>query len=312
AGPFLRRRLPSTAMPLLSVVIPTHNRAARLEVAIGSVLAQTIADLEVVIVDDGSTDDTPEVISRAQARDARVRTLRLAGSGGAATARNAGIGAATGAFLAFLDDDDEWAPAKAERQIDYLRSHPRIGLVSCDFHIVGGGRRLHHRGPERFKPSALGWANILMGCSFVMMHRPSFSFEPSFDESIVPAEDWDLWLRCSSEREVAIVPEPLAGYARHGVQLTGSVERLQRGDAGFFAKNEERMSANARAFHRAHLRMQGAGDERMRARLDVMRSSPPAVIATLARLSLSRRLGRILNDPGRPVRTLARAVERVD
>lgn len=307
-------RLARHVMPLVSVVVPTHNRAARLEKAIRSALGQTVGDLEILVVDDGSSDGTPDVIGRLSERDARVRAIRLSAGSGAAAARNAGIRAATGEFLAFLDDDDEWASEKVEEQIGYLRAHPDVGLVSCNFLVVGEGRPALHRGPERFTAAALLWANVLMGCSFVMLRRPSFSFEPNFDESLVTAEDWDLWLRCSDERAVATVPSPLARYALHAVQLSSSVDRVQRGESAFFAKNERRMSANARAFHRAHLLLLGASGERerMRARMTIIRETPPAVIRVLARLAWSRRLGRGFKDPGRPVRTLVREVARID
>ena len=301
-------------MPLVSVVIPTHNRSDRLQAAVASALAQTERDVEILIVDDGSTDDTPAVIERIERADGRARAVRLGGGSGAATARNAGIAASSGEFLAFLDDDDEWQPGKLEEQIRYLRDHPDVGLVSCDFTIVGAGPPMRHRGIERLTPAPLLWANVLMGCSFVMIHRPSYSFEPQFDESVVPAEDWDLWLRCSDERGIAIVPSDLARYTRHGVQLTGTADRLQRGETAFLAKNESRMSSNARGFHRAHLAMQGSsgGGGRMSARLGIVRSAPRPVVGVMVRLAIARRVGRLRKDPGAPVRALIRAVDRIE
>ncbi len=301
-------------MPLLSVVVPTKDRIDRLGAAVASLRAQTMSDLEIIIVDDASSDGTGELLARLEASDRRVRTIRLPGNGGAANARNAGIAVAGGEFLAFLDDDDTWMPGKAEGQIRFLRAHPDTGLVSCDFLVVDGKESLVHRGPHEFEPSTLMWANVLMGCSFVMLRRTAFSFDLGFDQDVVPAEDWDLWLRCAMERRVASLASVLSTYALHGEQLTGSTERLHRGDSGFFSKHRDKMSPHALAYHSAHLRMiraAGAAD-RIRMRIDIMRDTPPRVLGVMARLAISGRLARVLRDPGRPFRTLARAVARID
>ena len=303
-------------MPLLSVVVPTRDRSERLRAALQSLRAQTFADFEVIVVDDGSTDDTPALLAELSAADPRITSVRLPGGSGAAGARNRGISAASGAYLAFLDDDDEWRPNKAAEQIDYLRAHPNVGLVSCNFVIddTQRGTSHVHRGPQEVTPAALLWANMLMGCSFVMLRRDAFSFELDFDHAVVPAEDWDLWLRCSDERGVYTIPSVLCRYARHGPQLTGNTETLRRGDTGFLVKHSERMGRGVRAYHEAHLRMLAAGrngSERMRARMRILTDTPPSVLSVMARVSAAGRIGTLIGDPGRPFRTLARAAERL-
>ncbi|MGH2795244.1 MAG: glycosyltransferase family 2 protein [Actinomycetota bacterium] len=301
-------------MPLLSVIVPTRDRVKRLPNAIDSLRHQTMRDLEVIVVDDGSTDGTEALLDELEASDGRIRTLRLAGGSGAAVARNAGLAAAVGPFIAFLDDDDTWMPTKAEEQINYLTDHADTGLVSCDFMVFDGKREVVHRGPHSFKPGTLLWANLLMGCSFVMLRRSAFTFEIEFDQAVVPAEDWDLWVRCANERKVATLPSVLCTYARHGAQLTGSSERIHRGDSGFLAKHGSRMSRYARAYHDAHLRMVKAVGilARLRTRISIVRDTPPAVVSLMGKLAVSGRVGELVGDPGRPFRTLARGADRLE
>jgi len=302
-------------MPLLSVVVATRDRAQRLRRAIGSIREQTVQDLEVVVVDDGSTDDTEPYMLDLVKDDPRITYRRLEGGAGAAAARNRGIDSTTGEFLAFLDDDDEWLANKAAEQIDFLRGHPDVGLVSCNFRIQDEEHRreLVHIGPRDFPPHVLLWANVLMGCSFVMLRREAFSFDPRFDERFLNANDWDLWLRCSAQRGVATLPSILCTYARHGSQLTGTAARIHRGDAMILEKHGERMSENARAYHRARLRMLRAEGAlgRIEARAAIVKETPAAVLGVMSRVAVSGRLAAVFRDPGRPFRTLARAAGRL-
>ena len=114
----------------VSVIIPCYNYGRFLPEAVASVQAQTMADLEVIVVDDGSTDETPTVL--AGIHDSRVRTIRIANSG-ISGARNAGLDLATGEFIAFLDADDRWVPEKLERQVRLLDQEPSVGMVFSNF-----------------------------------------------------------------------------------------------------------------------------------------------------------------------------------
>jgi glycosyltransferase involved in cell wall biosynthesis len=117
--------------PQLSVVIPTRERPGRLKKAIESARSQSSVALEIIVVDDASSDETPAVVEAAAASDERVRPLRLGHPSGAPAARNAGIRASRGELIAFLDDDDEWLPDKSRVQIDFLRANPDVvGVVS--------------------------------------------------------------------------------------------------------------------------------------------------------------------------------------
>ena len=114
----------------VSVIIPTYNYGRFLAEAIASVQRQTVQDLEIIVVDDGSTDETPAVLSAI--REPRLRSLRIA-NGGISAARNTGLELATGEYLAFLDADDRWVPDKLERQLALMESEPGLGLVFSNF-----------------------------------------------------------------------------------------------------------------------------------------------------------------------------------
>jgi GT2 family glycosyltransferase len=130
---------------LVSVVIPSYNRASSVGFAIDSALGQTHRNVEVLVVDDGSTDDTTDVVSRRYAAEPRVRYLRKE-NGGAASARNEGLRHARGAFVAFLDSDDWWQPWKTELQLRCLERFPQAGMVWTDMEAVGpDGTLLHSR-----------------------------------------------------------------------------------------------------------------------------------------------------------------------
>jgi glycosyltransferase involved in cell wall biosynthesis len=136
-------------IPLVSVVIPCFNYGRFLPEAVDSVLSQGVTDLEVIIVDDGSTDETPEVVARLT--DPRIRAYRFQ-NGGNSAARNHGIELARGEFLAFLDADDRWLPGKLERQLALLEAEPGVGMVFTDF------RRFDDHGSSR-RPSSISFRN---------------------------------------------------------------------------------------------------------------------------------------------------------
>jgi len=187
-----------TATPTVSVVIPTFNRGALLEQAIRSVLAQTYRDLELLIVDDGSTDTTRARVATFQ-RDDRVKYLFQRNRGRSA-ARNAGIRAARGRYVALLDDDDFWSPEKLERQMARLQDDA-VDVVHCDFRVVDGGGQLLATGYER-PPSRgslyedLMYGNVITGSlSAALVRSRCFDQVGVFDERLSAYEDQDLFRR---------------------------------------------------------------------------------------------------------------------
>jgi glycosyltransferase involved in cell wall biosynthesis len=194
--------------PLVSVIIPTYNRAGLVRQAVASVQAQTFRDFEIVVVDDGGTDGTCEVFSSRR----ELRVLRHPHRCGVSAARNTGIAAARGEWLAFLDSDDLWLPEKLARQILLLEDQPELRLCQTDETWVRRGVRVNK--PAAFGKVA-GWiflpslGRCMISPSAVMLHRRLFDDHGGFDAALPAAEDYDLWLRLTWRYEVGLVDEPL-------------------------------------------------------------------------------------------------------
>ena len=207
-------------MPEVSVVIPTHNRRRLLGQTLRSVLGQRGVDFEVVVVDDGSTDGTAEAV--AALGDRRVRLLRHEHPRGVATARNVGATAAHGAWVAFLDDDDLWAPDKLARQLATTGREDGwvyAGAVEVD----GAGRLLGGTPPP--PPDALlaGLTRhnpMPAGSSNVMVRAGLLADTGGFDPTLRHLADWDLWLRLARLSRPACVAAPLVAYRIHPGQAT--------------------------------------------------------------------------------------------
>src|SRR6266540_60278 len=180
----------------VSVVIPTRGRTRLLASTLGTVLWQRDVDFEVVVVDDGSSDDTGEVV--AGLGDTRVRLVRHPTAQGVSAARNRGIAEARGAWVAFLDDDDLWAPDKLARQLQAARGTGRAwayaGAVKIDTNqrLIGGTPPAP---PEQVAARLARWNPVPGGCSNVIISRAVLLAAGPFDHQLVNLADWDLWIR---------------------------------------------------------------------------------------------------------------------
>lgn len=223
----------------VSVVVPTRNRARLVGTAVASALAQTLEDIEVVVVDDGSTDATPDLLANLARSDSRVRTIRNEQPAGAAAARNTGARHARAGTLAFLDDDCVWAPDKLERQLP--RIGPGRGVAYCRQAIRDpGGVWVVEGGPEA-EGDALG--ALLRGTNIatptLVVRREVFREAGGFDEDLPRLQDLDIALRLA--RHTAFAFEP--GVLVQGVQVEGislqsealraAVDRMLEGHAPF-------------------------------------------------------------------------------
>lgn len=213
------RRIMSERCSGVSVIVPTFNRAAMVSRAIDSILAQTRPVREIIVVDDGSTDNTEQVIRKY---GVRVRYIRQENAGVSA-ARNRGIKAVTGEWIAFLDSDDEWFPEKIERQLAVLESYPELKWCACGVEVVGNGRvkirgagraagQLRKYGylPNYFRACRRG--ALLHTCGMLvasdLLQKVGF-----FDTSLMEAEDADLWSRLALESPaIGYVSEPCYRY----------------------------------------------------------------------------------------------------
>lgn len=217
------------ASNLVSVIIPTRNRAAMVREAVESVLAQKDAKFEVIVVDDGSEDDTMRLL--APYEDA-LHILRRERPGGVSAARNAGLMAAQGEWIAFLDSDDLWIPGKLRAQLDYLANRPGMRICQTEEIWIHKGRR---RNPKRYhaKPCGRCFERLLERClispSAVMIHRSLFEQVGLFDESLPACEDYDMWLRIGCRYPIGLVPKALVvKRGGHEDQLSATVPALDR------------------------------------------------------------------------------------
>ncbi|HEU4401511.1 MAG TPA: glycosyltransferase family A protein [Candidatus Polarisedimenticolia bacterium] len=210
--------------PRVSVIIPTYNRSTLLCEAVDSVLAQTFGDLEILVVDDGSTDDTKAIVAARFGGSPAVRYLRRENAGPAA-ARNTGLRASRGELIAFLDSDDLWEKDKLRLQVAQLDEHPEAALSFCDARIEGGRRDRGTRfESKRFQGDTtmrgiVEW-NFPMCTPSVVVRRSALGVVGLFDESFACQEDWDLWIRIRAVYPIVYVNRPLLVIRRREDNLS--------------------------------------------------------------------------------------------
>ena len=199
-----------TAEPLVSVIIPTHNYGALIGETLKSLQRQTLPQWECVVVDDGSTDDTAEVVAGFARRDPRISYV-VQPNQRQAVARNTGLARARGRYLQFLDADDLLEPLKLERQVEFLEAHPEVDIVYGGvrfFHTERPGERLHSMFGENrpWMPEVSGRGREvllpLLRVNIMVINSPLVRREViddvgPFDPALPPVEDWDYWIRCA-------------------------------------------------------------------------------------------------------------------
>ena len=239
---------------LVSVIIPAYNTARYIKAAVDSALAQTYPNVEVVVVDDGSTDNTREILSPYVNQGNIVYVHQK--NGGLSSARNTGIKIAKGAYIALLDSDDMFLPEKLERQIDYLDTHPECAFLYCDiihFYDDEPGTPLHldytyYSGAEVLP--ALLKKNFINPLT-VVMRKSVFDTVGYFDVTIRQfAEDWDFWLRVAyAGFRIDYLPETLARYRmrKASISYNSALEvTRKRTVVNIFKKLADRMTPEER------------------------------------------------------------------
>lgn len=224
-------------MPLVSVVIPTYNRAHLIREALESVFSQTFKDYEVILIDDGSTDGTEALIQEHYAGRLRYVKQKNAGISGA---RNRGIALAKGKYVAFLDSDDRWLAEKLQKQFNYMETHPKTGLLCTKLirYEIGGS------GKTEICPAGFPkhFSELLEGPNFIpttttMVRRECFEKTGVFDPALQVAEDWDLWIRIGKVYEMHCLDDVLAEHRDHPQKTTRDLTKVYDGFWRFYAKN---------------------------------------------------------------------------
>jgi len=206
-----------SSAPIVSVILPTYNRAKLLPRAIESVLSQDFENLELLVIDDGSKDETPQVL--AEVRDPRLHISRFQQNRGIGAGRHEGVSLARGELIAFVDSDDVWLPGKLAYQVQVMRRHPSVDILFSDYRNINSlsgtsqnGFSQTQRGFHRLKllqlepdlwqiddglPQALLTANFIGTCSMVMIRRQVFLRVGNFDPTLSGPEDFEFWWRAS-------------------------------------------------------------------------------------------------------------------
>lgn len=215
----------------ITVIIPTYNAAETVERALRSVLAQDLPQLEILIIDDASSDDTLQLVEAID--DERIHITALKDNVGPGAARNVGLELARGEYVAFLDADDWWLESKLSKQYALIRSNGRVSLVTCDSIYRTPTGELKRRSHEVLPPVAGPdtWKTLLaynfMPTPTVMARRETLLGVGGFNRELEFGEDLDLWIRVSLKGEVAVVREVLVEIVEWSGSLTGLIRHTQ-------------------------------------------------------------------------------------
>jgi glycosyltransferase involved in cell wall biosynthesis len=223
-------------VPEVTVVIPTRNHAPLLGGALSSALTQEEVDVEVIVIDDGSTDDTQARLDRIG--DPRLRRLRNATPEGVARARNAALGLATGEWVAFLDDDDLWAPRKLRRQLDAAAAAGASFAYGAAIVVdEGNGVRQEVPAPraDTIARDILARNVVPGGCSNAIARAELVRAVGGFDESLAMLAPWDLWIRLLQRCPAAACPQVVVTHRRRATTTFAELEALARKHDGLTA-----------------------------------------------------------------------------
>ena len=248
----------------VSVIIPTYNYGRFIAEAIQSVLQQTHRPDEIVVVDDGSTDDTAQVV--AGFGDA-VKYVRQ-DNGGVCAARNKGVAESTGEIIAFMDADDTMEPESIARQV-VLFGDERVGLVHCGLRLFDdeSGETIELQlegGEDGVADNLLLWEGAsIAGPGAILVTREAFDSVDGFDTGMKVGEDWDFCYRVARKFKVRFVPEPLVNYRSHATAAHRNVAEMERGMSRFYEKafstnDESVLKLKSRAYGNFHKVMAGS------------------------------------------------------
>lgn len=218
-------------MPLISVIIPAYNAAPTLEATLRSVMVQSFVDLEILVINDGSEDETIAIADQLAREDSRIHVFNYP-NGGVSASRNRGIHHSQGQYISFLDADDLWTPNKLSAQYQALQVHPQASVAySWTDNIDDKGNLIQ----EGIRTQATGYilpellqVNLLQNGSNPLIRRHALETVGGFDESLLNADDWDMWLRLAQHYEFVLIPEPQVLYRRSVTSKSSKVLRMEQ------------------------------------------------------------------------------------
>lgn len=216
-------------MPLISVIIPVYNGDRTILETIASVQKQTYSDFELIVINDGSTDRTLELLSTIE--DPRLKVFSYP-NGGLSVARNRGISQANGKFITFIDADDLWTPDKLELQLKALQQHPEAGVAYSWTCVMGNAGEWFHAGQSatftgNIYPQLL-LSNFIASGSNIMARREAIESAGEFDPALKSCEDWDFYLRLAARWPFVVVPKRQILYRQSTGAMTSKIDVMEK------------------------------------------------------------------------------------
>ena len=196
-------------MPFFSVIIPTFNRSTKVKVAIESVLNQSFRDFELIVVNNGSTDNTYEILRKY---NGKISVLNYNINQGVSGARNYGIQNAKGKYIALLDDDDSWLKNKLQESVDFINDNPQIKIHQSEEIWIRNGKRINQKKRHKMKSGDIFKESLelcLISPSSVVINKDIFKKYGNFDEKLQACEDYDLWLRITKDEKIGLINKQL-------------------------------------------------------------------------------------------------------
>lgn len=225
----------------VSVIIPTYNRSELLKKAVKSLENQSHQNLEIIIIDDFSTDDTAEVVEKMA--DDRIIYLKHSMNKGGSEARNTGIKRATGDYIGFLDSDDQWLPEKLEKQLKQFEGKPNVGVIYTGVQVVDENNQPTRKIIPKFRGDILAKLfefNHIDTTSSVLVRKDVLNQTEGFDSSLPSCQDWDLYIRLAQVTEFDFVKESLVLFYHHsGERITTNINSVLSGHLSIFEKYRE-------------------------------------------------------------------------
>jgi glycosyltransferase involved in cell wall biosynthesis len=230
--------------PLVSVIMPAYNVAKTIAESIDSVLRQSYKNYELIVIDDGSSDNTAEIVLTFKQKDSRLMLINLSKNGGLSNARNEGCRIARGEYIAFLDSDDLWLPEKLRKQIDFHLSNPDIHISHADYHFFDTAGI--HKRPLKYlidlKKDKEGYIypqicyKNTIGVLTVMLRKDLLNDVGLFDTSLKTMEDQDLWVRIGKKKKFGYINEALAHYRLSESGISKQVGKYKKAYKRFIIK----------------------------------------------------------------------------